>query len=88
MLKLWRTDTGGAEKVEREPFLPGAHRSRRRVHQLKYWGVQTNGDTYTQNISKLCKSLPLPLNSKRRNRFKNKSSDRLWSIKTEIAATA
>lgn len=71
--------TGGIEKVEREHFFPGAHRSRRTVHQLKFWDVQTNGDTYTQRISKLCKSLPLPLDSKRRNRFKKKLSER-WTM--------
>lgn len=76
MLRLGKTDIGGVEKVEREPFLPGAHRSRR-VH-LKFWGVQTNPDTYTQHINKLCKSLPLPLDSERRNRFKKKLSDR-WT---------
>lgn len=42
---MGKTDRGGIEKVEREPFLPDAHRSRRRVYQLKFSGVQTNGDT-------------------------------------------
>lgn len=45
MLRLGKTDRGGVEKVEREPFLPDAYRSRRRVHQLKFLGVKTNGDT-------------------------------------------
>lgn len=38
-------DRSGVEKVEREPFLLDAHRLRRRVHQLKFSAVQTNGDT-------------------------------------------
>lgn len=45
MLRLGETDRGGVEKVEREPFLLDAYRSRRRVHQLKFLVVQTNGDT-------------------------------------------
>lgn len=39
----------------------------------------TNKQWYLQHISKLCKSLPWPLDSKMRNRFKKKLSDR-WSM--------
>lgn len=76
-------DRGGVEKVE-----SGAHRSRRRVHQLKFWGVQTDGDTYNTSASS-ASHYHGPWTAKGETGSKlNCQTDELWSIKAEIAATA